>query len=324
MKLRNKLKSRQKLEKILIGVLLFLVVAMGAYQLSAFVEKKEADEDIVYTAAIFKAPMQQSIEVLMLSKSQGQTSVIDNKNNKIQYSDIKNYKEENLTRYLNYHEKNPDLLEAEVIWRVNTDLDYEFYKKISQVENPQAITTVVNKYNKLDKDFVPDDLVLMEGEDQEFYLRKEAYEAFLKMRQAMNDLDLTIKVSSAFRTYDYQKSLYNKYVEEYGQEQADIFSARPGHSGHQLGLVVDVNDGNLPYTDFKKTEAYAWIKDNAHRYGFIVRYKANPELTGYQVEEWHLRYVGEKVAVDMYETNIHILEEYLDKHKSKLEEDLDE
>lgn len=312
-KRKSKSKKRIRRQKIFVVALLVLVVSMGGYQLINYIQNIEKADDLKYTAVMFNAPMHQSIEVLMISATDEKISIIDNSSSKIEYSDIKNYKEENLSRYAAYHKLNPNLLDAEVIWRVNTNLDYEFYTNISVVDNPLSFTVVVNKYNRLPSDFQPEDLVLMENESKELYLREDAYQAYLEMREAMAKLDLKIEAISGFRGYNTQSRLYNKYVDEHGQTEADTFSARPGHSGHQTGLVVDVSNTKLVFTDFGKTEEYAWVKDNAHRYGFIVRYKDNPELTGYQVEPWHLRYVGKDVAVDMYESNIHILEEYLDK-----------
>lgn len=309
--MKNKRTNKKRLQKLLVIFLLLLVVSMGGYQIYEYIEQKDEADNVVYTAAIFNAPMAQSIEILLISESDEKDSVIDNNSNKIQYSDIKNYVEENLDRYVAYHDLHPELLDAEVIWRVNTKLDYDFYANFALIEDPLSLTVVVNKYNILDSSFEPEDLVLIEG--TEMYLRSEAYDAYLEMKEAMNKIDLNIDVTSAYRSFNTQKTLYNNYVDKHGVEEADTFSARPGHSGHQLGLVIDVNNGKVPYTSFGKTDEYTWIKDNAHRFGYIIRYKANPELTGYQVEEWHLRYVGEEVAVDMYESNIHILEEYLDK-----------
>ncbi len=315
MKVRKKSKSKNRIrrQKIFVVALLVLVVSMGGYQLINLIQNRKKTEDLKYTAIVFNAPMHQSIEVLMISATDDKISVIDNNSSKIEYSDIKNYKEENLSRYTAYHKLNPNLLDAEVIWRVNTNLDYEFYTNISEVQNPLSFTVVVNKYNRLPDDFLPNDLVLMENESKELYLRQDAYQAYLEMQEAMAKIDLRIETISAFRSYNTQFNLYNKYVEQHGQTSADTFSARAGHSGHQTGLVVDVSNVKSVYTDFGKTDEYAWVKDNAHRFGFIVRYKDNPELTGYQVEPWHLRFVGKDVAVDMYESNIHILEEYLDK-----------
>ncbi|MFV0381967.1 MAG: D-alanyl-D-alanine carboxypeptidase family protein [Breznakia sp.] len=113
---------------------------------------------------------------------------------------------------------------------------------------------------------------------------------------------------SGYRSYAYQASLYQNYVNTYGQEQADIFSVRPGYSEHQTGLVFD-----LKHTDETLLERQAeadWVSKNAHTYGFIVRYpKGKESVTGYQSEPWHLRYVG-NIATNIYHSGL-TLEEYL-------------
>lgn len=121
---------------------------------------------------------------------------------------------------------------------------------------------------------------------------------------------------SGFRAYETQAGLYNNYVASHGKQEADRFSARPGYSEHQTGLVFDLidNQGQLlgaEGTSESSKKAAEWLDKNAHKYGFIVRYKPQfVEKTGYMEESWHIRYVGEDVAKTIYEKNIS-LEEYL-------------
>ena len=121
---------------------------------------------------------------------------------------------------------------------------------------------------------------------------------------------------SGFRAYETQAGLYNNYVASQGKQEADRFSARPGYSEHQTGLVFDLidNQGQLlgaEGTSESSKKAAEWLDKNAHKYGFIVRYKPQfVEKTGYMEESWHIRYVGEDVAKTIYEKNIS-LEEYL-------------
>lgn len=121
---------------------------------------------------------------------------------------------------------------------------------------------------------------------------------------------------SGFRAYDTQAGLYNNYVASHGKQEADRFSARPGYSEHQTGLVFDLidNQGQLlgsDGTNESSKKAAEWLANNAHKYGYIVRYKPQfVEKTGYMEESWHIRYVGEDVAKTIYERNIS-LEEYL-------------
>lgn len=155
---------------------------------------------------------------------------------------------------------------------------------------------VVNKKHPLPLNYAP-------GENQ------TAGDAVRKIISDMQALGLDISSSySGYRSYSYQNTLYNNYVASHGQVKADTFSARPGYSEHQTGLAFDLkhSDGTLAT---KKTEA-TWIAENAHLYGFIVRYKEGKEdITGYMAESWHLRYIGSK-AKDIYESG-KTLEEYL-------------
>ena len=113
-----------------------------------------------------------------------------------------------------------------------------------------------------------------------------------------------------YRSYEYQVNLYNKYVENDGIKEADTYSARPGYSEHQTGLCVDVYDGEIDYTNFEKSDSYNWMQENAYKYGFILRFpKGKENLTGYQYESWHYRYVGKKIAKYIKENDL-TLEEY--------------
>ena len=119
---------------------------------------------------------------------------------------------------------------------------------------------------------------------------------------------LKLFVCSGYRTYEYQKSLYNRYVERDGMEKADTYSARPGHSEHQTGLAFDLNSVD---DDFEGTPEAMWIAEHAHEYGFIVRYpKGKQEITGYKYEPWHVRYLGVEKATAVYNSGL-CLEEFL-------------
>ena len=132
--------------------------------------------------------------------------------------------------------------------------------------------------------------------------------AFLRLRNDMIAQGYNVGYAySGFRSYDYQKVLYQNYVNKDGQAAADRYSARPGYSEHQTGLVFDLTDkaGNL----LEDAAASNWLKNNAHRYGFVVRYQPGKEAsTGYMPEAWHIRYIG-KEADEVYHSGLS-LEEY--------------
>lgn len=115
-------------------------------------------------------------------------------------------------------------------------------------------------------------------------------------------------MTSGYRSYYDQQYIYNNYVKRDGQEEADTYSARPGHSEHQTGLAYDLND--LTW-DFGETPEGKWVAENCHKYGFILRYpKDKEEITGYVYEPWHIRYVGVEKAGEIYESGL-CLEEFL-------------
>lgn len=136
----------------------------------------------------------------------------------------------------------------------------------------------------------------------------EAQEAFDKMQTDAAELGLNIYISSAYRSYDYQAGLYQRYVERSGQAEADRYSARAGHSEHQTGLAFDLNTIS---DEFKDTDEGKWVAENCHKYGFIIRYPEDKEsITGYMYEPWHIRYLGTETATSVYESGL-CLEEYL-------------
>lgn len=135
-----------------------------------------------------------------------------------------------------------------------------------------------------------------------------AKSAFEKMQADAADLGLNIYISSGFRSYDYQAGLYQRYVNQSGQAEADRYSARPGHSEHQTGLAFDLNTIT---EEFKDTDEGKWVTENCHNYGFIIRYPADKEsVTGYMYEPWHIRYLGIETAQAVHDSGL-CLEEYL-------------
>lgn len=161
---------------------------------------------------------------------------------------------------------------------------------------------IANKKNPLPETFAP-------GES------KEARDAFEEMAAEAKLSNFNLTAFSTYRSYDYQVTLYNRYVDRDGIEAADRYSARPGYSEHQTGLAFDIGEVNhekhWASASFGTTEAGKWLLANAHRYGFILRYPNHKEdITGYMHEAWHYRYVGKPISEQIFKKNI-TLEEYL-------------
>ena len=177
---------------------------------------------------------------------------------------------------------------------------------------------LVNKSFPLDKNYIPENLVKVESIGEHLddghivMLVKEVYEAFLKLQK---DAPFEIIVDSGYRDYNYQKELLEHYLNEQG-EAAYLKVALPGTSEHQTGLAVDyayIIDGKYDDDVEKYPEYNKWVHENAHKYGFILRYPLNKtEITGFNYEPWHLRYIG-KNAKYIYENNL-TLEEYIEKN----------
>ena len=138
-------------------------------------------------------------------------------------------------------------------------------------------------------------------------LLPECENAFNQMKSDAAKEGLNIWNASGFRSYELQESLYTRYSDRDGKEAADRYSARPGHSEHQSGLAIDLNEISSAFADTKEGR---WIAENCHRYGFILRYMKDKEAeTGYMYEPWHIRYVGVDTATKIYNSGL-CLEEY--------------
>lgn len=139
--------------------------------------------------------------------------------------------------------------------------------------------------------------------------------AFEQMAAAAKQAGFELVAFSGFRSYDYQTTLYNNYVARDGQANADRYSARPGYSEHQTGLAFDIGEKGREdlwlTAEFGETPAGQWLANNAHLYGFILRYpKGKEHVTGFMYESWHFRYLGVEIATKVHASGL-TLEEYL-------------
>jgi D-alanyl-D-alanine carboxypeptidase len=186
----------------------------------------------------------------------------------------------------------------------------------------KGMLILVNKSHPIDKDYKPDDLVkikyfVSDRSETTRYMRAEAAEAFHNLVDKAAENGMELKMTTAYRSYNFQKILFDNYVAKEGEEAANQYSARPGQSEHQTGLSVDVTSPSVDYQlsdDYGNAEEGKWLAENAYRFGFIIRFpKGKEEITGYQYEPWHIRYVGLTAAKEIYEQNL-TLEEYLQKN----------
>ena len=209
---------------------------------------------------------------------------------------------------------------------------------------------LANKEHPVGEDYAPDSVVELTcevygGRTLELEART-AQALYLMLNEMYADGVTDIYVTSAYRTYAYQASLYNHYLQiessditdeaiaYFGKAYIDSkytanelsaldhtdaekvvlsYSAKPGTSEHQTGLCVDFITSTMTglNTTFENTDAFAWLSQNAYKFGFILRYPKGKEgITGYTYEPWHYRFVGREAATDIYYGHL-TLEEYL-------------
>ena len=225
-----------------------------------------------------------------------------------------------LARYLMQLDQGKTVPEA--VAYINNDGDYvaeenidwsAYYSDSQPTPDPSSLTALVNKKYYLTSDYVPSDLEYL---PQGYYvnnhpMRTEAKNAVIALSDAAVNAGYgKIKAQSNYRSYNLQAGLYSDYVAQSGVALADKFSARPGYSEHQTGLVSDLSGSGRDMLYFDEYNGYSWVLEHAHEYGFIQRYPLYKEyLTGYEFESWHFRYVGVKPATIMY-TYSWTLEEY--------------
>jgi len=189
--------------------------------------------------------------------------------------------------------------------------------------DPYSYFVLVNRWHGLEADFSPSDLRLLNVLDYTgvpattMYMRNTAAIAVENLFQAAsNEAGFTLLARSAYRSYESQTQLYHHKLQVYGIDIIDDWVAYPGHSEHQTGLALDVAAHSPDGLErpFAYTLESQWLAENAHRFGFIIRYPQGREAeTGVMFEPWHIRYVGVEAATEIYERGW-ILEDFLRYH----------
>ncbi len=202
------------------------------------------------------------------------------------------------------------------------DVDFSAYnfdkENPKQIEDVNSMFVLANKANYFPDDFVPIDLVAPKtryaGGGDRNKMRKEAADALDTLVNSASEQGFDIKNVSAYRSIDYQRGLFNANAARDGIEAANKYSSKPGYSEHHTGLTTDVSS---PCMNFLLKQSYidtkegAWLAENAHKFGFVIRYPLNKEyITGYTYEPWHIRYLGVPLASYLYENKL-TFEEFL-------------
>ena len=171
---------------------------------------------------------------------------------------------------------------------------------------------LVNKENPLDEEYIPEDLadIIYYAKDRTAkgrFMRQEAAAAFHALSEGAALEGYEIVVTTAYRSAAFQSDLYYGYVNSKGQAWADQYSAKPGTSEHQTGLAADCSSPSVGYqltSSYGEAPEGIWLSEHCNDYGFIIRYpQGKEEITRYNYEPWHIRYVGKTAAAIIKEKN---------------------
>lgn len=217
-----------------------------------------------------------------------------------------------MNEYLQYKEKNKKKEYNKIVQLVNVEMHIDWLDNQKETDTSKNELMLVNRIYGLSEDFVPSDLV--DVPTQFAYSGKKLSESVLnkviELINAGKEAGYTFVISDGYRSYAEQKDIYDAYSDYYGISETDTFVARPGHSEYQTGMTFDLKPYNKVIDDVSTNEEYLWLKDNAHKFGFIFRFNKEHEvLTGFPSASWRLRYVGEDAATIIYNEGI-CFEEY--------------
>lgn len=212
-------------------------------------------------------------------------------------------------------ERLQDELEAER--ERNDELEEQVEKVTDSLDKVQKTVKtepeLLKKYSRtffLSENYRPEELEQIDDKylagDESLTIDKRVWPYLRDLLEAARDDDIELLVASAYRPFGEQVQLHDRYTRVFG-EGANQFSAQQGYSEHQLGTTVDFTSpavNNQLTTSFADTDAYEWLQDNAHKYGFVLSYPKGNQF--YQFEPWHWRFVGKELAEDLHEEDAYL------------------
>lgn len=219
----------------------------------------------------------------------------------------------NLDKYLEYKKENEGKKNNEIVAIINTEANVDWMDNEKKTDTSKGSLMLVNRIYGLPSDYEPDDIV--DVPSLYAYTGKKISNSILNdiisLIEAGKEEGYTFVVSDGYRSYKEQENIYNNYKNSFGESEADIYVAKPGHSDYQTGMSFDLMPYNKVIDNPTESEEYKWLKENAHKYGFIFRFPKDKEkLTRFKSSTWRLRYVGTEASTVIHNENL-CLEEYL-------------
>lgn len=219
----------------------------------------------------------------------------------------------NLDKYLEYKKENNSKNNGDIVAIINTEANVDWLDNEKEADTSKGDLILVNRIYGLSSDYEPDDIVDIPS--LYAYAGKKISNSILNdiitLIEAGKEEGYIFVVSDGYRSYKEQENIYNNYKNSFGESEADIYVAKPGHSEYQTGLSFDLMPYNKVIDNPSESEEYIWLKENAYKYGFIFRFPNDKEnLTKFNSSTWRLRYVGSDASTIIYNENL-CLEEYL-------------
>ena len=302
------MKKKRRIKKQVYFVLVFIVIVIIGINATI----KHINYINSYEYKLGKIGYSQlEIKTLLKLTDKQKDKILDRKYNAniVPFAKQKYFIFKNLDRYIAYRKDNKSEKLSKIISLVNVSADFDWYDEdaIKDTDVSLKELMLVNKFYHLNEKYVPENIENISATYayDENSTTKEVFDAFKKMWQKAKSEDINLIITSSYRDYESQAKLWDNYANNKGEEWADSFAARAGYSEHQTGLALDIVTYNSTMDNFDDSPEAKWLKKNAYKYGFILRYpKGKEDITGYDYEPWHYRYVGIDAAKEIQNKGI--------------------
>ncbi len=317
-KRKKKLRLKKGFKRFLVYFLFFLIIGIYAINQGIKIHKQfEYEKTYEYKITTIGYPLEEAKKLSSTLPDETLEKILaEEKYNELYYKFIneKYFLTKNIFKYVEYYNENSNLDYTRVVAIVNVHANEGWYNIEYETDINKGYTMLVNKFYHLNNDYKRTDLVDFNlkyayAENSAAEIVVEKYD---EMQAKVKELfGVQLMINSSYRSYEDQEIVY-KERQKVSTKYADSVAARPGHSEHQTGLGVDITSlSHHSGEAFGESEEGKWVKENCYKYGFIIRYPEGKEdITGYDNEPWHFRYVGEEVAKKIYEEQITFDEYY--------------
>lgn len=307
--MKKRLKLKKKFRNILIIIIFIIFLSIFGINKYKEYKYKQTNE---YKLTEVGYTLEESKFIIEKLNNDNELYFINNNKNDfiIDLLKEKYFLEKNLHEYIKYKNDNKKKSLYDVVAIVNVGANHDWYdsNKVKETDLSKENLMIVNKFNYLSEDYEPENItdISLSYSYSGNKVAKVANDAYIEMAKSAKEEGIVLLANSTYRTYSRQDEIYKEFYYSKGISYADSYAARAGYSEHQTGLALDIfTSGTSTTSNFEESDAFTWLQENAHKYGFILRYPKDKEyLTGYNYESWHYRYLGVDVATKVYQEGI--------------------